>query len=235
MHIYTSTIQHTLMHSVVVVQVAAARDRKRPDASAGPLFPNRPPKPELAKEEDDLGEGDVANVLRMQRQARQEAKAKIKAEAASNEGRARGRGRGKGRGRGGRGRGKATAEQPMPAEKEEHDEELKPAKAEQELLSAKVEQGDQDEPMSMAAKVVAPKAKAKRAAAKRKGQSDEGAAPNQDTAKDKPAKAPKVARSLEDWGIFVRRVCTTCIVSWNILFFFFISLYICTYVNAYKN
>ena len=97
MHIYTSTIQHTLMRSVVVVQVAAARDRERPDASAGPLFPNRPPKPELAK----VGEGDVANVLKMQRQARQEAKA-------------RGRGRGKGRGRGGRGRGKATAEQPMP-------------------------------------------------------------------------------------------------------------------------
>ena len=94
--------------------------------------------------------------------------------------------------------------------------------------------------MSMAAKVVAPKAKAKRAAAKRKDQSDEGAAPNQDTAKDKPAKAPKVARSLEDWGIFVRRVCTTCIVSWNILFFFFfffffLSLYICTYVNAYTS
>ena len=234
MHIYTSTIQHTLMHSVVVVQVAAARDRKRPDASAGPLFPNRPPKPELAKEEDDLGEGDVANVLKMQRQARQEAKAKIKAEAASNEERARGRGRGKGRGRGGRGRGKATAEQPMPAEKEEHDEELKPAKAEQELLSAKAEQGDQDEPMSMAAKVAAPKAKAKRAAAKRKDQSDEGAAPNQDTAEDKPAKAPRV-RSLEDWGIFVRRVCTTYIVSSNIMFFVYPYIYIYTYVNAYTN
>ena len=49
------SIQHTRMHSVLVVQVAGARDRKRPDASSGPLFPNRPPKPELAKEEDDLG------------------------------------------------------------------------------------------------------------------------------------------------------------------------------------
>ena len=221
MHIYTSTIQHTLMHSVVVAQVAAARDRKRPDASAGPLFPNRPPKRWQRRR---------INVLKMQRQARQEAKAKIKAEAASNEERARGRGRGKGRGRGGRGRGKATAEQPMPAEKEEHDEELKPAKAEQELLSAKAEQGDQDEPMSMAAKVVAPKAKAKRAAAKRKDQSDEGAAPNQDTAEDKPAKAPRV-RSLEDWGIFVRRVCTTYIVSSNIFLYIPIYIYICKCIH----
>ena len=124
-----------------VAQVADRKDRKRPDAAAGPLFPKRPacpvlPKPEAAGLEED-GDGDVANVLKMQQLARQSAKAEMKANAAAKanekgqgKGRSAGRGKGAGRGRG-RGRGRTSAEATEP--KQEAPQEAAAPEPEQEV------------------------------------------------------------------------------------------------------
>ena len=103
-----------------VAQVPDRKDRKRPDAAAGPLFPTRPACPALPKLEPDDDGDDVKNVLKMQQLARQNAKAEMKADAAAKakakgqgKGRSGGRGKGAGRGRG-RGRAHTSAEATHP-------------------------------------------------------------------------------------------------------------------------